>query len=219
MSSCDEERAFVFGRYNTAEKENIFTPLINKYYGAQMDSPEVLDNLFLDLYESKELNDFRDRLTAEAPAYTGVYHYDPFTVHYTPGRGCFAGGVVHGATNAFGRVFHELTPDKVQLWRTDEGVVVLIDHPSYFMRPGQEPMLQAEPTVLFNSTQMGSLGTYRAHDIEEAQVGLAITYGASPIEAQPPVELVASSMLGSYEELTLSEARAGHLQGAEKQSA
>lgn len=198
-------------RLNRALNENIVTELYDKYDSADLTSPEVLDALFVDLYESKGLEAIRKQLTDTTPSYTSVYRYDPFSIKYTPGNGCFRGGIVHGASDAVAHVFHELSADKLQLWRTENEVLVLIDHPSHIMRPGYKPGVQETPTVLFSSTQLGSLGSFRSRSIEEAQIGFVVTYGQSPIQAQPPGELVASSLLSSYVELAFMERDAGRI--------
>lgn len=198
-------------RLDRALNENVFTALYDTYDHADLTSPEVLDTLFVDLYESKGLEEIRTYLADAAPSYTSIYRYDPFSIKYTPGDGCFRGGVVHGASEAVAHVFHGLTPDKLQLWRTENEVLVLIDQPSHIMRPGYKPGIQETPTVLFSSSQLGSLGSFRSRSIEEAQIGFVVSYGPTPIQAQPPAELVASSLLSSYADLTFSELEAGRI--------
>ncbi len=207
----DREHRRVIEHYKwRALQENIFTDFYNKYDHQDTSSPEVLDALFVELYESEALTALRDQLEDNKPRYTTVYRYDPFNIHYTPSAGCFRGGVVHGAEGATTRVFRDLTPDKVQLWRTENEVLVLIDHPSHKVQ-SRYATDDFEPTVLFSSTQLGSMGYPSRRSIEEAQIGLAIAHGDTPLQAMPPSELLSNVHTDYFLNYAYSEKEAGHI--------
>lgn len=203
------ERAGGFNeRLERAERENPFADVYARYDGADLESPEVLDALFLDLYESKGLNELRQRLADTAPRFTSVYRYDPFSVIQTPSERHFNGALTQGAKEATARIFQDLTPEKVQLWRTDNEVLILIDHPSRVVHQGHASY-HKEPTVLFSSGQLPMRGTYRARSVEESQIGLVVNYGDTPIQSQPPRELMTSSLKEYYAAVTFAAVKDG----------
>jgi len=168
--------------FSSAFEENPFKDIFNKYQYANTTSQEVLDEIDQMLSDFPALAALRETLDTTHPRYTGVYRYDPFSTTFLGQDGCFSSRHSMGPSVAYGRIFRELTSDKIHVLRTLDEVMVVIQHPSYFISPHKKPSIVNEPTVLFTTKAIKRAGL---DDNEEAQVGIVIMHGERSSEVGP----------------------------------
>lgn len=193
---------------------NPFIDVINKFYSKEMNDT-TLDELALALEELPALQEFKDSLDAQQPAYTSIYRYDPSSIKFLGQDGCFSSRMSMGASVGYGRVFKGLTSDKIFSLRTPDEVMVVVQHPSRFIDTYEGSRDTEDPTVLFTSKMFQhDVWRHGRDETEEHQIGMIVKHADRPLDLIPDFGVTACSTSDGYIKYAVEQIKLEQLETA-----